>query len=280
MPTLGRAAATLGLQECGLIPTVLTELPLQLCLPPIPRALHVMPHYTRSHLPPSPAESLLFLLLQTMDAALMHTLVVLTTIQFQSVLGADDQTVKVTEELVRQHEEQRRQEMAWLQEMEKRSQELPEIAQGSLLLSACQHWWFWASAEMLLMLFAFYWLPRQDSSGDDSSACGETPAVPKRKRRRRRRRMRMRMCGIACYRDKLHQIRSPDLCIEWKDMQNSEEEMKGMINTSAKPQKPSHKKLLGRAASWKYTSMLSQAVCFYLPKTRLYFRCFRLYLDA
>lgn len=249
---------------------------LELPLPAIPRALHVLPHYSRSHVPPSPAEPLVFLVLQTMEGAIVHALLLLGVIQFKVVLWEDEQTVKVTEELVRQHEEQRRQEMAWLQQIELRSQELAgeaEIAQGSLLLSACQHWWFWAFAEILLVLFAFYWLPRQEgSSAYDSSACGETPAVPRRKRRRRK-----RMRGIADYGDKLDQIRSPDLCLEWKDKQNSEEEMKGMIDASAKPEKPSHEELLDRAESREYTVIHSQDGCFYHPQTRLYFRCLRIF---
>lgn len=44
--------------------------------------------------------------------------------------------------------------MAWLlEEMEQRDQETPKLSQGRVLLSACQHWWFWASAKILLMLF-------------------------------------------------------------------------------------------------------------------------------
>lgn len=38
-----------------------------------------------------------------------------------------------------------------------------------MLLAVCQHWKFWAFAEMLLMLLGIYWLPRQsqaDSDGD------------------------------------------------------------------------------------------------------------------
>lgn len=210
-----------------------------------------------------------------MEAALIHALLLLGVIHFEVVLWEDEQTVKVTEELVQQHEEQRRQEMAWLQQMEPRSLELAgeaEMAQESLLLSACQHWWFWAFAEILLVLFAFYWLPRQGSSAYNSSACGETPAVPRRKRRRRK-----RMHAIADYGDKLHQITSPNLCLEWKDMQNSEEEMKGVIHASAKPEKPSHEQLLDTAAPREYIILHSQDGCFYHLKTRLYVRCLRIF---
>ncbi|KAM4766868.1 uncharacterized protein ACIQIH_013015 isoform 1-T3 [Cyanocitta cristata] len=165
-----------------------------------------------------------------MGGTFTQILVVLGVLQF--ALRADDQTAEVSEELLHQHEEQHSQEMAWLLEMEQRSQELPGITQGSLLLSACQHWWFWAFLEMLLVLFGFYWLPRQGSSSYDSSACGETPAEPRKKRRRRRKRMR----GIADCCDKLDQIKPLDQRHEWKDMQNLEEDgMKGMINASAKP---------------------------------------------
>ncbi|RMC09068.1 hypothetical protein DUI87_14073 [Hirundo rustica rustica] len=158
-----------------------------------------------------------------------QVLVVLGILHFQFMRQVNDETVKVSAELLRQHEEQRSREMALLQEVEQRSQEVPKTPQESLLLSACQCWWFWVSAEMLLMLFAFYWLPRKGNSGYDGSACGETPAVPRRKRRRRK-----KMHSMADYGDKLDQIRSPDVCLEWKDMQNSEEEMKGN-NASAKP---------------------------------------------
>ncbi|XP_023790562.1 uncharacterized protein LOC111934635 isoform X1 [Cyanistes caeruleus] len=188
-----------------------------------------------------------------MGGTFTQVLVVLGALYF--MLRADDQTVKVTEELLHQHKEQRRQEMAallamqqrqekarmlkgeqksqemaWLLEMQQRCQKLLEIAQGSPLLSACQHWWFWASAEMLLTLFGFYWLPRRGRSACKSSACAEIPAVPRRKRRRRRRN---RMHGTADCGDKLDQIRSLDL---WKNMKNSMEEgMKEMIDASAKP---------------------------------------------
>lgn len=222
-PTLGRAGATLGLQRCGPIPAVLTDLRLELPLPPIPRALHVLPHYPRSHLPPSPAEPLLSLLLQTMGETYIKIVVALGILQF--MLRADDQTVEVTEELMQEQEEQHNQEMALLQEMEQRCQKLPE---GNLLLSAYQHSWFWTFVEMFLTFFSFYWLPRLSSS-----ACRGTLVEARKKRRRRRRK---RMLAIGYYGDKLDQITSQYQCLEWKNMENSEEEgMKEMNHASAKP---------------------------------------------
>lgn len=142
---------------------------------------------------------------------------------FQFLVQTNNQGVQVTVELLQQHEvqhrqemslvlellwrneeqhnremaqvlemlhreEQRSQEMALRLEMLQRSQEEPESAQESLWLSACQHWWFWVCAEMLLVLFAAYWLPRHGDPGyDDGSDGAETPPEPGRKRRRRKR---------------------------------------------------------------------------------------------
>ncbi|XP_027496640.1 uncharacterized protein LOC113946006 [Corapipo altera] len=120
-------------------------------------------------LPPSPAEPLLsILLLQAMALSVTQILMVLGVLQF--ILLMDDQSVKVTEELLKQHEERLNQEMVWLMEMEKRLQEQTRLSEESLLLSACQRWWFWASAEILLVIFGFYWLPKQRSTGSESSS--------------------------------------------------------------------------------------------------------------
>ncbi|XP_077642568.1 uncharacterized protein LOC144247098 [Lonchura striata] len=132
---------------------------------------------------------------------------------FSFLCRRDDQTVKVTEELLRQHEEQRKQEMAMLQEMGKRIQEVPEITEDSLFLWAIEQWWFWPSVEILLVLFSIYRLPKQDSSAKDSSACGGAPAVPARKRRMTRRK---RMRAVADFFDKLDQVSLPDACLESK----------------------------------------------------------------
>lgn len=103
---------------------------------------------------------------------------------FQYALSVDLPAVKVTEELLRQHEEQRSQEMAKLQRMEQRMkeqrmqeqrmQEQSRPTQESMLLSACRQWWFWDCVEMILMLFGIYWLPSQRRAGSDSGSWGTT----------------------------------------------------------------------------------------------------------
>ncbi|CAN8186678.1 unnamed protein product [Coccothraustes coccothraustes] len=212
-------------------------------------ALHVLPHYPRSRLPPSPAEPLLSLSLQTMGGTFTQLAIVLGVLQFmvqmndqslkvtdenlkvadqtlkvtdQTLKVADqtlkvtdetlkvadhalmvadqtlkvaDHTLKVTEEFLKQHEEQHSPKVVLMLEIE-----MPAW------IKVCQNWWFWASAEVLLMLYGFFWLPRQGTSDYDISAFGETPAVPGRKRRRRRRK---RM--PAEDRDKLDEVRPPDL---------------------------------------------------------------------
>ncbi|TRZ16436.1 hypothetical protein HGM15179_010687 [Zosterops borbonicus] len=73
--------------------------------------------------------------------------------------------------------------MAWLlEEKEQRGQESSRLSQGPMLLSACQHWWFWSSAKILLMLFQLYWLPRQSSTGSDSSSQGGTSSSAEKER--------------------------------------------------------------------------------------------------
>ncbi|KAL2300360.1 hypothetical protein Nmel_012332 [Mimus melanotis] len=174
----------------------LTELCLELPLPPIPSTLLVLPYYPRSHFPPSPAEPLLSLF-QTMGTTFTQALMVLGILQF--VLWVDDQTVKVTEELLRQHEEQCSQEMAWLLLLEHMSQEWPKIAQGSLGSRPASTDGAGPLWRCSLCSLASTGCP--GSSGYNSSACGEAPAVPRRKRTRRRRK---RMRGIADYSGKLH----------------------------------------------------------------------------
>ena len=87
----------------------------------------------------------------------------------QYALRAGDREDAATQELLRQRKEQ--QEMTWLMEkMEQSSQERRGLAPEGLLLAACQHWWFWASADALLVLFGLYWLPRQSSADGDSGS--------------------------------------------------------------------------------------------------------------
>ncbi|XP_072791336.1 uncharacterized protein [Taeniopygia guttata] len=89
---------------------------------------------------------------------------------FQYVVRVNQPPVKVTEELVKQHEKERIVEMARLLLMEKQRGLTP----GRLLLLACQEWWFWVGAEILLVLFGLYWLPRQSSSDCDDGSQQET----------------------------------------------------------------------------------------------------------
>ncbi|XP_064263435.1 uncharacterized protein LOC135293336 isoform X2 [Passer domesticus] len=88
---------------------------------------------------------------------------------FQYALNVDLPAVKVTEELLRQHEEQRSQEMAKLQEMERMIQQQSRPTQESVLHSICQQWWFWNCVEMILTLFGIYWLPSQKRAGTGSA---------------------------------------------------------------------------------------------------------------
>ncbi|XP_064243233.1 uncharacterized protein LOC135279711 [Passer domesticus] len=167
-----------------------------------------------------------------MSATFTQIVMVLGTLH---LLQVNDQNMQVTKELVQQHEEQLRQEMALLREMEQSSQEEPKITLWSLVLTVCQSGWFWEAASMLFTVFTFYWQLRHGSSGSNSSAQGETPAAPRRKRRRRRRKKSMHAtaeCG-----EQLDQVSSPDLRLERNDMQNSEEEgmEEGMIEASATP---------------------------------------------
>lgn len=94
---------------------------------------------------------------------------------FQYALSVDLPAVKVTEELLKQHEEERSQEMAKLQKMEQRMQEQrmqeqSRPSQESMLPSVCQQWWFWNCVEIILMLFGIYWLPCQKRAGSGSDS--------------------------------------------------------------------------------------------------------------
>lgn len=88
----------------------------------------------------------------------------------QYTMRADHPSVKVTDELLKQHEKERVVEMAQLLVMEQTMQKQRGFTPGRMLLLACQEWWFWVGAEILLVLFGVYWLPRQSSSdcNDDS----------------------------------------------------------------------------------------------------------------
>ena len=105
-----------------------------------------------------------------MAVGITHILTVLSIAQY--ALRAGEWTDAATRDLLRQREEQQRQQMTWLlEEMEQRSREPRGFAQQGVLLAACQHWWFWASAEtLLLLLFGLYWLPRQRSAGSDGDS--------------------------------------------------------------------------------------------------------------
>ena len=120
-------------------------------------------------LPPSPAEPLLSLLLQAMAVGITHILTVLSIVQYALRVG--DRTDAATQDLLQQHEEQQSREMTWLlEEMEQRSQEPRGLLQEGVLLAAGQHWWFWASAETLLILLGLCWLPRQRSADSKSGS--------------------------------------------------------------------------------------------------------------
>ncbi|XP_074666023.1 uncharacterized protein LOC141916939 isoform X1 [Strix aluco] len=105
----------------------------------------------------------------TMAVFITRVLTLLSIVQY--VLRAGDRQDAATQELLRQHEEQEQQEMTRLmEEVEQSSQERRGLAPEGLLLGACQHWWFWASADALLVLLGLYWLPRQSGADGDSSS--------------------------------------------------------------------------------------------------------------
>lgn len=102
------------------------------------------------------------------------TQVLLGACIFQYALSVDLPAVKVTEELLRQHEEQHSQEMAKLQKMEQRMQEQIRPTQESVFHSVCQQWWFWNCVEIILMLFGIYLLPHQKRAGSGSDSQNKT----------------------------------------------------------------------------------------------------------
>ncbi|XP_026723236.1 uncharacterized protein LOC113490839 [Athene cunicularia] len=105
----------------------------------------------------------------TMAVGITRVLMVLTVLQH--MLRMDDQSDPATQDLLQQREKQQQQEMTWLMEqMEQRSQELCSLTLVGMLPAVCQHWWFWASAETLLLLFELYQLRRQRSAVSNSSS--------------------------------------------------------------------------------------------------------------
>ena len=193
--TLGRAGAGLGagrrgargcqpwpvrgvLQGCAPIRTALTNLPLAASelLPalsqPSPGPCVYCPCCRSHHLPlshPAPLSPFsLSLLLQAMALGVTHILTVLSILQ--SMLRVGEWRDVAAQELMQEYEQQQQQEMAWLLEMELKSKEPHGLAHESVLLAACQHWWFWVCAEILLILFGIYWLPRQRSADCDSGS--------------------------------------------------------------------------------------------------------------
>ncbi|XP_074736942.1 uncharacterized protein LOC141948426 [Strix uralensis] len=105
----------------------------------------------------------------TMAVGITRVLTLLSVLQYALRVG--DQSDTATQELLQQREEQQRQEMTWLMEqMEHRSQELCVLIPEGVIPAVCQHWWFWASAETLLLLLELYWLCRRRSADGDSGS--------------------------------------------------------------------------------------------------------------
>ncbi|KAL2310403.1 hypothetical protein Nmel_002054, partial [Mimus melanotis] len=92
----------------------------------------------------------------------------------QYTVRMDLPSVKVTEDLVKQHEKERIVEMAQMLVMEQRMQKQLGFTPGRMLLLVCQEWWFWVAAEILLVFFGIYWLPRQSSSDCEDGSQEET----------------------------------------------------------------------------------------------------------
>ncbi|XP_053792465.1 uncharacterized protein LOC128784671 isoform X2 [Vidua chalybeata] len=114
------------------------------------------------------ASERLTLLPKARAGRITRILVLLGILQY--TVRVDNPSMKVMEELLKKHEKERIMEMAQLQVMEKQRGLTP----GRLLVLACQEWWFWVGAEILLVLFGIYWLPRQSSSDYDDSSQQET----------------------------------------------------------------------------------------------------------
>lgn len=104
----------------------------------------------------------------------------LTTLSLlELVLSVGDQNDMALQDLLQQHEEQRKQEMTWLLEMEAQSQQLHDLTQDCKLFADCWTWWLWASAEALFVLIGLYWLRRQRSTKSDSDSQQDAPAAQK-----------------------------------------------------------------------------------------------------
>ncbi|XP_066837143.1 uncharacterized protein [Anser cygnoides] len=103
-----------------------------------------------------------------MAIGVIHLLSVLGLLQLTLKVG--DQPDKVTQDLLQEREKMLREEMSWLLlEVEERSKLESGKSTLFMFLAACHHWQFWALAEILLILFGMYWLPRQrqaDTNGD------------------------------------------------------------------------------------------------------------------
>ncbi|XP_040397752.1 uncharacterized protein LOC121062133 [Cygnus olor] len=104
----------------------------------------------------------------TMAIGIIHLLSVLGLLQLTLKVG--DQPDKVTQDLIQEQEKMLREEMSWLLQEVKEGSELESgNSTPFVFLAACHHWQFWALAEVLLILFGMYWLPRQrkaDTNGD------------------------------------------------------------------------------------------------------------------
>ena len=146
---------------------------LQAPLPPLPPTLASLWLLSLLPLPPAPSHPallspLLSHLLQTMAIGIIHLLSVLGLLQLTLKVG--DQPDKVTQDLIQEQEKMLREEMSWLLQEVKEGSELESgNSTPFVFLAACHHWQFWALAEVLLILFGMYWLPRQrkaDTNGD------------------------------------------------------------------------------------------------------------------
>ncbi|XP_065694434.1 uncharacterized protein [Patagioenas fasciata] len=177
--TLGRARSRhrrLGWRSpCSLPAASAPLLPAPSSLRP-PAPFPLLPAHS---LPPSPTETLLSLLLQTM--ALKDIFVNLLQILIQNVQLVDYELDEETRERMKQREEMLNREMARLwQEIEQRDQELRNqelrdqqqrvSAWASLFLAALQHWQFWAVAAGLVLLFGLCWWLRKRSQQTASSS--------------------------------------------------------------------------------------------------------------
>ena len=176
VPGLPATASAWGLWGDVPVPAALTTLPLI-----VSKFSHPLSHPSpgpcmfspaapaATSLPPRPTKPLLSLLLQTMAVVIARILTLLSFLQCVQRVG--DQEDAATQELLQQREEQQRQEVTWLMEqMEQRSQEPCGLTLEGVLLAACRHWWFWSSAEPLLLLLGLYRLRGRRSADCDSGS--------------------------------------------------------------------------------------------------------------